>query len=154
MKTNEAQVQMVVTINSEIDRVFLHLKEQRKHVRVAYIANVVESTLDKHRISPDIIRFLSIQELKQRVRARLRRCNDPVELAEQAVDDNQDDMFGSILQDYYPVDREVMGEPEKLYIPIEDLTHEDVDEIIVRMRKIGDKLHQHCDALAAWDAER
>ena len=142
-------------LSEEINRVILSLKEKEPDMLdVDYISNVVQSRIDVHHISPPMVEYSSVQNLKQQVRDHLRRDHDPVKKAEDMVDQNQETLFDDILQDYYPCKREVLGVKKPVYVRRDLLTDDEVIVIAERLQKVSKKLAEHADALLAWNASR
>lgn len=144
----------VKKVDDEISSVIETLEGQGSALVIPHIANVVYSRLDANKVSPHIVQYLSQQEIKQKTRAFLRRRHDPIARAEQAVEQNQEDLFADTLQDYYPVKREMMGERQRMYVPRDDLSRTEVSEIAGRLSRAGSALIKHADGLVAWDKSR
>lgn len=117
----------------------------------AFIANEVDKLIDPETLSPELKTHASILHIRAMVRRALARRHDPIAKAKEFVETGQDDLFDGILQPYYPVKR-IGPENEKLslYMRRDILTSTDVDLIDSRMRKAGESLIKHCDALQAW----
>ena len=158
MKSATRKIQtspLAVELTVEIDRSILSLEAERvAQINVDYISNVVYSRLDQHHISPKVIEHCSVMHIKQMVRAALRHTCDPWQRVADEAESGQLTMFDGILQNYYPAEREVMGDKQSVYVRRDLLTHDDVEAIVSRMRMVGLKLLEHCDALLAWDATR
>lgn len=147
MKANKAEESVLIT--EHISRVILSIKDGNGAViDTDYVANVVESRIDVHSIAPHLTRHLAILELKQQIRSHLRK-HDPIEVATEAVESGQDDMFGDLLQDYYPVKRDIMGEVKSVYARRDTLTEEEMEFNASRMEKVSDRLARHAEALRA-----
>ena len=142
------------TVDDQITIVVERLEQQGHHLVIPHIANTVYSALDEDRKSPHVIQYLSQQEIKQRVRAYLRRRYEPTERVQQAIDEGQEDLFAETLQDYYPVKRVVMGKRQGMYVKRDDLVRKEVDQIACRLSKAGHALVKHADGLIAWDRSR
>lgn len=149
-----SQPTLAENVRDEVNRVILHLQDENKDMMVVpYIANVVQSRIDHHSISPEIVVYCSLEHIKQITRRQLRHLFDPLKNAERKAD-NQETIFDSVLQDHYPVNREVMGETQRVYLRRDLLTHDEVEQIVERMRRVGDALARHADGLEAWDKDR
>lgn len=88
--------------------------------------------------------------LRQIARGKLRR-HDPIETAHDAIA-GQGEIFPETLQDRYP--RKVPSDAEPIYALRDHLTANDVKFNVNRMRRAGNALLKHADALEAWHTDR
>jgi hypothetical protein len=88
--------------------------------------------------------------VRQIARQSLRKKFDPTDRDDDG--DDQHELFNGTLQIKYPRRREQGEEPT--YVHIDDLTDDDVEFIVARMRSTARSLLKHADALAAWNAAR
>jgi hypothetical protein len=58
--------------------------------------------------------------------------------------------FTSCLQDYYPVAESGSSDDETEYRPIDDLTTDQIDALVEKMRRVGDHWHKHADQLSRY----
>ena len=148
MKANKAEESVLIT--EHISRVIMGIKDGNgADIDPDYVANVVESRIDVHSIAPHLTRHLAILELKQQIRGYLRKKHDPIEVAAEAVASGQDDMFDDLLQDHYPVKRNIMGEVKSVYARRDTLTEDEMEFNASRMEKVSDRLARHAEALRA-----
>jgi hypothetical protein len=89
-------------------------------------------------------------ELRQIARGKLRGRFDPTVIADA---DAEPDLFPETLQERYPLPRSKPGD-EPRYRLLNNLTDEDVEYNVARMKKAGDALLKHADRLAAWHKAR
>jgi hypothetical protein len=85
-------------------------------------------------------------ELRQIARGKLRHQFDPTSQADPGAD--EDDLFPETLQDRYPRRRK-RGEPPS-YVLRALMSRRDLDFNVARMRRVGQALLKHADALEAW----
>lgn len=114
------------------------------------VANKVDVIIDPDSISPALKTYSSIMQIRQNTRAYLRKRHDPVGKMEQQIEEGIVDMFADQLQPYYPVKRSD-GEG---YAKLETLTTKEVEKCAAKMKKAGEALLAHADALIAWDRTR
>ena len=149
MKANKAEESVLVT--EHISRVVLSIKDGNgADIDPDYVANVVESRIDIHQVAPHLTRHLAILELKQQIRSYLRKNHDPVEVMTAKVESGQEDMFDDILQDHYPVKRNILGTVKRIYARRDTLTEEEMEINSSRMERVSDGLAKHAEALRAW----
>lgn len=149
MKANKSQDH--ATVMEHIARVVMALNEKHQGIIDSdYVANVVESRIDIHQVSPHLTKYLAILQLKQDVRSYLRHTLDPVEVVTDKLASGQDDLFDDILQDHYPAKREIMGEVKEVYVLKELMTEKEVETVAGKMEKASDALARHAEALRAW----
>ena len=144
-------------VTEHISRVVLSLKEDGRDIDTDYVANVVESRIDTHRVSPHLTKYLATLELKQQIRSFLRHMLEPgVVVADKIAAGltNQDDLFGGILQTHYPADRVVMGEMKSVYVTRESMTGPEVEIVCQKMERAGNALIEHAKAFRAWFLEK
>jgi len=150
-KTKPNNEDQHAVITEHISRVVLAMNG--KDVDVDYVANVVESRIDVHQISPHLTKYLATLELKQQVRSYLRHRYDPEVVVADKIQQGkteQEDLFDDILQDRYPAVREHMGVKKTKYVIKENLTEDEVEIVAVKMEKAGRALIEHAKALRAW----
>lgn len=116
------------------------------------VANAVLSLIDPDKNAPDLVAYCTTMDLRQRCRKFLQHRHDPVEKALDYATGANDDLFGGLLQDYYPARRE--GEEESVYVRRDQMTVVELSFASKRMRKAGEGLVQHADALDAYAASR
>lgn len=140
-----------VTVTEHISRVVASLQDQGCDViDNDYVANVVESRIDVHQISPHLMKYLALLELKQQIRSYLRHALDPMQVVTDKVKSGQDDLFDDLLQDYYPADREILGVKKSVYVKRESLTGQEVELNAAKMEMASEALAKHAEALRAW----
>ena len=139
------------TIQEHISRVVMSMSSQNQGtIDPDYVANVVESRIDIHQVSPHLTKHLAILQLKQQIRAYLRHTFNPVDVVTDRLMSGQDDLFDDILQDYYPAERKVMDVMKSVYVKRDLLTATEVEENASKMEKASKALAQHAEALRAW----
>jgi len=144
-----------VSIAEHISRVVISLQEQgRDIIDPDYVANVVESRIDVHQVSPHLTKHLAIMQLKQETRQYLRHAIDPVQIVADKLESGQEDLFNDLLQDHYPAKREIMGEDKSVYVARDLLTSVEVEIVAAKMEKASDALSEHAKALRAWHQSR
>lgn len=52
-----------------------------------------------------------------------------------------------VLQDYFPVERTINGEKQTVHVKPEQMTDEELLDLADRMRKAGESLNRHAEAL-------
>jgi hypothetical protein len=88
-------------------------------------------------------------ELRQIARSKLRRKYDPTAKAdEDEAASDEEDLFPDTLQDRYPRQRR-RGEPPTYVLRV-FMSAADIAFNVKRMRRFGDALHKHADALEEW----
>jgi hypothetical protein len=90
-------------------------------------------------------------EIRQIARQKLRRSHDPYAKVKASIE-GEDDLFPETLQERYP--RRPRPAEEPIYALRDLLSRSDVQYNVERMRRGGNALLKHADALEAWDAER
>lgn len=85
-------------------------------------------------------------ELRQIARGKLRRKFDPTSPADPDAD--EDDLFPETLQDRYPRRRK-RGQPPT-YVLRDLMSRLDLEFNVKRMRRVGQALLKHADALESW----
>lgn len=90
-------------------------------------------------------------EIRQIARGKLRRAHDPYAKVKASIE-GDDDLFPETLQERYP--RQPRPSEEPIYALRDLLTPIDVQFNVARMRRGGQALLKHADALEAWDTER
>lgn len=146
--TKNSQAAQLDTI---IDKVVLPLEEAGVDIiSTSMVANHVQDLIDPQSMSPELVQFASTMHIKQAVRTRLAKRHDPVEVAEQQLQDGVDDLFGNSLQPYYPIKRE----GERAYARREVLTEIDIEANCKRMEKAAHSLLDHARSLRAWFATK
>lgn len=117
----------------------------------AFVANEVDRAIDPESTSPQLKTYASTMQIRARVRASLAARHDPVKKAEAYAEFESDDLFGDVLQPFYPAKRvDDSGEKVPVYVRRELLTSNEVDAICQRMERAGNALIRHVDALRAW----
>jgi hypothetical protein len=91
-------------------------------------------------------------QIRQMARQELRRKHDPNAVIIDQLTSGQDDFFPETLQDRYPR-RTAHGE-EPVYVLRDLMTDADVEWNMNRMRRGGEALLKHADALRAWHGGR
>lgn len=119
-------------------------------INVASVADEVDRLIDPEQLAPALKSYCSRMQIRSRVRHSLARRYDPKEKAAQYVQGERDDLFDGLLQDRYPVNRG----GERGYALRDVMSDQDVSFNAERMRKAGDALVQHADALLAWSKTR
>ena len=115
----------------------------------AYVAESVSNSLDPEHDSPELIAWCATLHLRERCRKLLAKRHDPVKKAESFANGENEDLFGYLLQDYYP-SKFRGGGSEPVYIKRDKLTAEEINFNAKRMRRAGESLLQHADALQAY----
>ena len=115
-----------------------------------FVANVVESKIDVHRMAPHLSRYLAVEQLKANTRKYLAHMFNPVIRAQQLVESGTDDLFDDLLQDHYPVKREILGEVKSVYAKKEVMSEDEIIIVASKMEKAGNTLIEHAKALLAW----
>ena len=118
----------------------------------AYVADAVRSNLDPESDSPELIARSATLHFREKCRKLLAKRHDPVKRAELFVDGESEDLFGYLLQDYYPSRLRGDGS-EPVYVKRDQLSAEEIKTNANRMRKAGQSLLQHADALEAYGRE-
>lgn len=90
-------------------------------------------------------------EIRQIARQKLRRAHDPYMRVTASVE-GEDDLFPETLQERYP--RQPRSKEEPIYALRDLLSRSDVAYNVERMRRGGNALLKHADALEAWDEAR
>jgi hypothetical protein len=118
-----------------------------------HVAAAVLRLIDPHGHAPDLVEYCTTMDLRQRCRKFLQHRHDPMEKVHGFTCGISDDPFGGVLQDYYPAKREDNGE-EAVYVRRDQMSFEELDYVAERMRKAGNSLVRHADALSAFAATR
>jgi hypothetical protein len=115
-----------------------------------HIANAVDHKIDPDQLSPEMKTYASMMQIRSAARRLLARNYDPLQKAADYVSGDSDDLFAGLLQDRYPVKRDgIRG-----YALRDVMTEADVAFNSSRMRKAGETMLQHSDALDAWHKSR
>lgn len=134
-----------------ISSVLLPMEERQVDIiDPAMIAREVDLRIDPDGLSPALKTYSSTMQIRSRVRQTLAARHDPVKKAEQYAMGESDDLFGDVLQPFYPVKRSDGDGFKPVYIRRELLNQRDIDLICRRMEKAGNALIRHVDALRAW----
>ena len=123
-------------------------------INPAHVAAEVDRSIDPQALSPALKTYASMMQIRGRVRAILAARHDPVQKAEEYAASKTEDLFGDVLQPFYPVRRRDEAGNPPVYIRRELLTDTDIDAICRRMERAGNSLIQHVDALRAWHRSR
>jgi len=115
-----------------------------------HVAQATDKKLDPDSVSPALKTYASMMQIKTIARRVLAKRHDPVVAAEDYAAGASDDLFGGILQLRYPAKRAGADG----YVRRELLTETEIAFNSGRMRKAGDSLLQHADALDAWGRSR
>jgi hypothetical protein len=91
-------------------------------------------------------------QVRQIARQELRKRHDPNAVMQDYIENSQDDFFPDTLQLRYP--RRMQKGEEPLYVLRDLMTDDDVDWNESRMRRGGEALLRHADALRAWHGRR
>jgi len=75
----------------------------------AFVAAEVVRKIDPAGASPPLLAYASNLQIRDRARHAIAARHDPVKRAEQYAQGETDDLFGDVLQPFYPVRREVGG---------------------------------------------
>jgi hypothetical protein len=140
-------------LSSQLDSLISEVLEPLSHVDiidVKRVADEVDRKIDPAQVSPALKSYCSTMQIRARVRQSLARRYDPTAKAEQYIKGERDDLFEGLLQDRYPVKRK----GDKGYALRDIMNELDVAFNTSRMRKAGDSLVQHADALEAWHKSR
>jgi len=114
------------------------------------IADAVANIIDPERSAPDLAAYCAMMDLRQRCRKFLARRHDPVAKARAYTERDSVDLFGGILQDYYPSKH---ADPnEAVYVRRDEMSKRDLLSVAKRLRKAGSSLVEHADALEAYTA--
>ena len=114
------------------------------------IADAVDHLIDPDTVAPPLKTFASTMHIRNAARRFLRKHYDPVEKAKNCVEGQTQDMFGNVLQDYYPAKRAIGDETEISYIRREAMTQIDIERVCSRMEKSGQSLIKHARLLRAY----
>jgi hypothetical protein len=90
-------------------------------------------------------------QIRQMARQELRKRHDPNAVMQDVIS-GQDDFFPDTLQLRYP--RRTQTGDEPVYVLRDLMTDDDVDWNESRMRRGGEALLKHADALRAWHGRR
>ncbi len=126
----------------------------REIISPAAIADEVDRRIDPEDIAPEQKTYASRMYIRNEVRKFLARNYDPIERMKSDFSQDQTDLFSNLLQDYYPVKRNVGGEDRLVYAKRERLNLVDATRLAERMHKAGESLMKHADALVAYVAGR
>jgi hypothetical protein len=138
-------------IEDRINQVLLNLQESNAvEFDSDLIADRVDALIDPERLAPALVRYAARRTLKDMAGRVLAHRLDPVTKTKQHITQETGDLFSGVLQDHYPVKRQVDGEPKKIYIRRDDLTETDIERIAQRMDRAGDSLNLHAQALKAY----
>jgi N-acetyl-anhydromuramyl-L-alanine amidase AmpD len=138
---------------SQLDEIISASLAPLEHVDiidVGMVADDVDRRIDPGQASPALKSYCSRMQIRARVRQILARRYDPKQKAEEYIEGERDDLFDGLLQDRYPVRR--CG--DRGYARRDVMTAFDVEFNASRMRKAGNALVQHADALEAWNKSR
>ena len=123
-------------------------------VSPAYIADEVDRRIDPDGIAPTEKTYATRMYLRHEVRKFLARNYDPVERTRAGAIDAQSDLFADVLQDYYPVKRHIGDEEQLVYTRREYLSQADATRLAERMKRGGESLIKHAEALIAYVIDR
>lgn len=118
----------------------------------AHVADAVRSSLDPEHDSPELIAWSATMHLRERCRKLLAKRHDPVKKAESFVHGETEDLFGYLLQGYYPSKFRGDGS-DSVYVKRDKMTAQEINFNTKRMRRAGESLVQHADALSAYGKE-
>jgi hypothetical protein len=116
-----------------------------------WVANTVFNSIDPEKDAPEIVAYSSLQHIAQMTRKVLAHRHDPITKAKSYAAGISDDLFGNILQDYYPARRDENNDP--VYVRRDQMTKIECRRVSCRMRKAGTTLVEHADALDAFSAQ-
>lgn len=91
-------------------------------------------------------------QVRQIARQELRRRHDPNAAMREQIESGQGDFFPDTLQLRYP--RRTQPGDEPVYVLRELMDDDDVEWNMSRMRRGGEALLRHADALRAWHGRR
>lgn len=91
-------------------------------------------------------------QIRQMARQELRKRHDPNAVVNEQLASGQGDFFPDTLQLRYP--RRTQPGEEPVYVLRDLMTEDDVDWNESRMRRGGEALLRHADALRAWHGRR
>jgi hypothetical protein len=139
-----------------ISSVILQLEANRVDIiDPVYVANEIDRELDPEGLAPELKTYASTMQIRNSVRQQLAKRHDPVQKAKDFVESETADLFGNVLQPYYPIKIEsVDGEKQSVYTRRDMLSNSDVHAIVKRMTKAGRSLIEHSDALRGWHQSR
>jgi len=120
----------------------------------AVVADEVDRRIDPGGLAPEAKTYASRMHIRNEVRRFLARNFDPIRRMRTVFSEEQADLFSDVLQDYYPVKRNVEGEERLLYAKRDHLSLSDANRLAERMHKAGESLMRHADALVAYVAGR
>ena len=123
-------------------------------VSPAFIADEVDRRIDPDGIAPTEKTYATRMYLRHEVRKFLARHYDPVERARAETLSEQTDLFADVLQDYYSVKRHFEGEEQLVYTRRERLSVTDAERLADRMKRGGESLIKHAEALLAYVIDR
>ncbi len=123
-------------------------------VSPAFIADEVDRRIDPDGIAPTEKTYATRMYLRHEVRKFLARNYDPIERTRSAAVEEQTDIFSDVLQDYYPVKRHDGTEEQLVYTRRECLSYTDATRLSDRMKRGGESLIKHAEALLAYVMER
>ena len=119
-----------------------------EEIEVNLIADSVRKLIDPSDAAPPLVAYASTMHIRERVRHTLRKEYDPVARAQEYSAGQSEDLFSGQLQHRYPSTK------RGVYVLRDQMAPEDVRYNVNRMRKGGESILQHADALEAWQASR
>lgn len=115
----------------------------------------LRTLIDPGRDSPDLAAYCATMDLRQRCRKFLARRHDPVEKAAAFASFQSEDLFSGLLQDYYPAQRpDESGTTVAMYVRRDQLAQFELRRVAKRLRKAGNSMIEHADALEAFAASQ
>lgn len=104
------------------------------------LADAVYDSLDPEKVSPELVQFIAVLELRQLARAE---CGKQHHDAELDIEQQQSDLFEYRLQKRYPTPRN----GEDVYTLLDDLSSDELEANELRLRHEADAKKRHADAL-------
>ena len=147
---------LAFSIDQKIREVVLPLEESGVVlIDPNMVADAVLADIDPGRDSPDLAAYCATMDLRQRCRKFLARRHDPVEKAAAFASFQSEDLFSGLLQDYYPAQRpDESGTTVAMYVRRDQLAQFELRRVAKRLRKAGNSMIEHADALEAFAASQ
>lgn len=128
----------------------IHRERDKLTISPAWVADAGLAKMDPERKTPFLVRKTALFELRQLARQLLRKHFEPEDFEEE--DEDRPDPLFPELQWRYPQAR--MDDESPRYVLLNRMTPSDVKYNIGRLRKCGDGMHRHADALEKYWREK